>query len=253
MLQNKMRRKLKQNLPTFGVSIMIPSPQLVDIVAKLGFDWVLIDCEHGTMNPETVEVLAIAAQANGITPIARPRTKDPADIQQVMDRGVMGVQVPHVSTAADAQKIVDAVKYHPIGRRGLAAGTRPANYGFGITQREYVEQANRETLICIQFEDKEALENVDEILKVPNIDVYFIGPSDLSQSLGYPGQYDEPSVAHAIESTFEKILASGQVAGMPANADNIVSTLDKGVLYTYTHTTKLLGAGADGFFAAAKQ
>ncbi len=130
MLQNKMRRKLKQNLPTFGVSIMIPSPQLVDIVAKLGFDWVLIDCEHGTMNPETVEVLAIAAQANGITPIARPRTKDPADIQQVMDRGVMGVQVPHVSTAADAQKIVDAVKYHPIGRGGLAAGTRPANYGF---------------------------------------------------------------------------------------------------------------------------
>jgi len=247
-----MKEKLKQNTPTFGVSIMIPSPQLVEMVAKLGFDWVLIDCEHGTINPETVETLAMAAQGNGITPIARPRTKSPADIQQVMDRGVMGVQVPHVNTAADARAVVEAVKYHPIGKRGLAAGTRPANYGYGITQSEYVEEANRETLICVQFEDKEAIDSADEILKVDDIDVFFIGPSDLSQSMGRPGQYDEPSVAHAIDSTFEKILASGQVAGTPANADKIKSVLDRGVRYTYTHVTKLLGTAADEFFKASR-
>lgn len=248
MLSNRLKEKLQKNEPAIGVSIMIPSPQLVEMVAKLGFDWVLIDCEHGTINPETVEVLAMAAQANGITPIARPRTKAPADIQQVMDRGVMGVQVPHVNTAVDAQAVVDAVKYHPIGKRGLAAGTRPANYGYGITQSEYVEAANRESLVCVQFEDREAIENADEILEVPNIDVFFIGPSDLSQSMGHPGQYDEPSVAHAIDSTFEKILATGQVAGTPANEDKIAAVLDRGVRYTYTHVTKLLGSAAAAFF-----
>ena len=252
MYPNKMKQKLKTSKPAFGLSIMIPSPQLVEMAAKLGFDWVLIDCEHGTINPETVETLAMAAQANGITPIARPRTKSPADIQQVMDRGVMGVQVPHVNTADDARAVVDAVKYHPVGKRGLAAGTRPANYGFGISQSEYVVEANRESLICVQFEDKEAIENADEILEVDDIDVFFIGPSDLSQSMGYPGQYDEPSVAHAIDSTFEKIVKAGQVAGTPGNADKIKSVLDKGVLYTYTHATKLLGSGAEAFFEAAR-
>jgi 4-hydroxy-2-oxoheptanedioate aldolase len=252
MLQNAMKAKLQNGQPAFGLSIMIPSPQLVEMAAKLGFDWVLIDCEHGTINPETVETLAMAAQANGITPIARPRTKSPADIQQVMDRGVMGVQVPHVNTVEDAETVVAAVKYHPIGKRGLAAGTRPANYGYGITQSEYVEEANRESLVCVQFEDKEAIENAEEILKVDNIDVFFIGPSDLCQSMGFPGQYDEPSVAHAISSTFEKILKSGQVAGTPGNAVKIKSVLDQGVLYTYTHATKLLGSGADVFFSATK-
>jgi len=251
-LRNKMKERLKCNEPAFGLSITFNSPQLVEIAARMGFDWVLIDCEHGTINLESVESLARAAEASGITPIARPRSKDPADIQQVMDRGVMGVQVPHLKTGHDAQDVVDAVKYHPLGKRGLAAGTRPANYGFGITQSEYVEEANRESLICVQFEDKEAIENADEILKVPNIDVFFIGPSDLSQSMGHPGQYDEPSVAEAINSTFDKILAAGQTAGTPANADKIKSTLDRGVRYTYTHTTKLLGSAADSFFAAAR-
>jgi 4-hydroxy-2-oxoheptanedioate aldolase len=252
MLQNTIKEKLKRKEPAFGLSIMIPSPQLVEMAAKLGFDWVLIDCEHGTINPETVETLTMAAQANGITPIARPRTKNPADIQQVMDRGVMGVQVPHVNTVEDAEAVVAAVKYHPTGKRGLAAGTRPANYGYDITQSEYVEKANRESLVCVQFEDKEAIENADEILKVDNIDVFFIGPSDLSQSMGFPGQYDKPSVANAISSTFEKILDSGQVAGTPGNADKIRAVLDQGVLYTYTHATKLLGAGAGSFFAATR-
>ena len=88
MLENRMKSQLLSNKPAFGVSIMVPSPQLVEMVAKLGFDWVLIDCEHGTINPETVETLAMAAQANGITPIARPRTRNPADIQQVIANGV---------------------------------------------------------------------------------------------------------------------------------------------------------------------
>ncbi len=250
MHRNSMKQKLLSGSPAFGVSIMIPSPQLVEMVGKLRFDWVLIDCEHGTINPETVETLAMAATSVGLTPIARPRTKDPADIQQVMDRGVMGVQVPHVITADDARAVVNAVKYHPIGTRGLAAGTRPAGYGFGITQSEYIEQANRESLVCVQFEDKEALDHVDEVLAVDHINVFFVGPSDLSQSMGHPGQYDEPSVAAAIQSTFEKTLAAGKIAGTTANIDKVKATLTRGVLYMYTHVPKLIGAAVEDYWAA---
>ena len=107
MRTNKMKEKLRAGQPAFGVSMMIPSPQTIEMVGRLGFDWVLIDCEHGTISLETVEILAMAAEASGITAIARPRTKDPDDILKVMDRGVMGVQVPHINTAEDAQQAVE--------------------------------------------------------------------------------------------------------------------------------------------------
>ncbi|MBN1685634.1 MAG: hypothetical protein JW852_03220 [Spirochaetales bacterium] len=251
MKQNKMKAKLLRGEPAFGVSIMIPCPQIVEMVGKLGFDWILIDCEHGTISIESVEILAMAAEACGITPIARPRTKSPEDILNVLDRGVMGVQVPHVNTAEDARKVVEAVKYHPVGKRGLAAGTRPDEYGFGETMDRFVEISNRETLVCVQLEEGLAIENADDILNVDHVDVFFIGPSDLSQSMGYPGNAKAPAVQEAIESTFRKILSARRIAGTPGSSDNIKSVLEKGVLYTYTHLTKLLGHAGKDFFKNA--
>lgn len=251
MKPNKMKAKLIAGEPAFGVSMMIPSPQICEMAGKLGFDWVLIDCEHGTISLETVEILAMAAEASGITPIARPKTKSPDDILGVMDRGVMGVQVPHVNTAEDARQVVEAVKYHPIGKRGLAAGTRPADYGFGKSTGQFVEISNRETLICVQLEEEEAISNAEEILQVDHVDVFFIGPSDLSQSMGYPGNPKAPPVQKAIDSTFEKIVAAGKIPGTPAGAPAIKDILGKGVLYTYTHITKLLQNATAEFFTAA--
>jgi len=248
-----MKAKLLAGEPAFGVSIMIPSPQVVEMAGRLGFDWVLIDCEHGTISLETVEILAMAAESSGITPIARPKTKDADDILKVMDRGVMGVQVPHVNTVEDARQAVAAVKYHPLGQRGLAAGTRPADYGYGQSMQQYVETSNRETLVCVQLEEEEAIRNADDILGVDHVDVFFIGPSDLSQSMGYPGNSKAPSVQEATDSTFEKIIAAGKIPGTPGSIDSIKAVLDKGILYTYTHLTKLLGyAGADFFKAAGR-
>jgi hypothetical protein len=163
-MQNRMKAKLLAGQPAFGVSVMVPSPQVVEMVGKLGFDWVLIDCEHGGISAESVELMAMAAETGGATPIARPWTNSAEAILQVMDRGVLGVQVPHVNTAADARRAVEAVKFHPQGTRGLAAGTRPANYGFGLAMSEYVARANRETLVCVQLEEEEALRNLDQIL-----------------------------------------------------------------------------------------
>jgi 2-keto-3-deoxy-L-rhamnonate aldolase RhmA len=134
----------------------------------------------GRCRSQTLRVMAMAADAVGITPIARPRSNSAADIQSVMDRGVMGVQVPHINSAADAARAVSAVKFGPGAGRGLAAGTRPDAWGLGVPMADFTTAANEQSLVCVQLEHQAAIDNADEILKVEGIDVFFIGPSDLS-------------------------------------------------------------------------
>jgi 4-hydroxy-2-oxoheptanedioate aldolase len=194
----------------------------------------------------------MAAEASGITPVARPTVNSPEAILRVLDRGALGVQVPHVSTADDARRAVEAVKYHPLGGRGLGAGIRSAGYGFGVPMRDYVEQANRESLVCVQLEDVEALRNLDQILLVDGVDVFFLGPSDLAQSMGYPGQVDAPEVQAALKSAFETIAAAGKAPGSAGNADAVSSYMAHGALYLYTHLTTLLAGAANRFLAATR-
>ena len=252
MKPNRMKQKLLAGEPVFGVSVMIPSPQIVEMVAAAGFDWVLLDCEHGTLTLESVELMAMAAEASGVTAIARPVTKSPEHILQVLDRGVMGVQVPHVNTAEEAREVIQAVKYHPAGRRGLAAGTRAAVYDAHGTLADHVKAANDATLIAIQLEDQAAIENIDELLKVDGIDVFFIGPSDLSQSMGHPGNPKAPVVAQAIDTSFRKMVAAGRIPGTPAVAESVRDVLDKGVRYIYTHLPRLLSSSAKVYMKNAR-
>ena len=252
MKSNRMKQKLQAGEPVFGVSVMIPSPQIVEMIAAAGFDWVLLDCEHGTLTLESVELMAMAAEASGISAIARPMTRSAEHILQVLDRGVMGVQVPHVNTATEAREAIAAVKYHPAGRRGLAVGTRAANYDAHGTLADYVKAANEATLIAIQLEDRAAIDNIDELLQVEGIDVFFIGPSDLSQSMGHPGDPKAPAVAQAIESSLRKIVAAGRAPGMPATAENVRDARARGVRYLYTHLPRLLAGSAKTYFANAK-
>jgi 4-hydroxy-2-oxoheptanedioate aldolase len=247
-----MKTKLAAGEPAFGLSVMIPSPQMVEMAAGLGFDWVLIDCEHGTLTLETVELMIMAAEASGVTPIVRPRSRDAQDILQVMDRGAAGVQVPHINSAADARAAVAAVKFHPEGARSLAVGTRASGYGFRGSAGAFVAQANRETLVCVQIEDEAALPSLDEILQVEGIDVFFIGPSDLSQSMGHPGNPKAKPVAEAIDAALTKIVAAGKTPGMPASTDAVADTVARGVRYIYTHVPNLLASAAGSYLKAAK-
>jgi 4-hydroxy-2-oxoheptanedioate aldolase len=252
MKPNRMKEKLRAGAPAFGVSVMIPSPQLVEMLGAFGFDWVLLDCEHGTLTLESVELMAMAAEAAGMTAIARPVSNSPVHILQVLDRGVAGVQVPHVRNAVEARAAVTAVKYHPLGSRSLAAGTRAAQYDAHGSMAEHVRSANAETLIAAQIEDHEALAHLDEILQVDAIDVFFVGPSDLSQSMGHPGNPKAPEVAAAIDACLARIRAAGRIAGMPATAEQLSDALDKGVRYIYTHVPRLLAASARGYFEIAR-
>jgi 4-hydroxy-2-oxoheptanedioate aldolase len=252
MKRNAMKGRLLAGEPAFGVSVMIPSPQLVEMLGALGFDWVLLDCEHGALTPESVELMAIAAEASGMTAIARPATRGADHILQLLDRGVAGVQVPHVNTAEQARAVVQAAKYHPLGRRGLAAGTRAARYDAPGAMADYVRAANEETLIAIQIEEREALDNLHALLEVEGVDVFFIGPSDLSQALGHPGDPKAAPVAQAIERALARIRAAGKIAGMPAGAEQVAQVLAGGVRYVYTHLPKLLAASARGYLRTAR-
>ena len=251
-MRNRMKEKLASGEPAFGVSVMIPSPQIVEIIGAAGFDWVLLDCEHGTLTLERVELMAMAAEACGITPLARPATRSAEHILQVLDRGVMGVQVPHVNTAAEAQEVIEAVKFHPVGRRGLAAGTRAARYDAHGTLADYVKAANEATLIAIQLEEQAAIDNLDALLQVEGIDVFFIGPSDLSQSMGHPRNPEAPAAAQAIEQSLRKIRAAGRTPGMPATAEAVRDALGKGVRYIYTHLPRLMASSAKAYLLNAR-
>jgi 4-hydroxy-2-oxoheptanedioate aldolase len=245
-----MKELIRGRRPALGCSLMFPSPQLVEMIGHAGFDWVLLDCEHGSLSGADVEVMAMAADAVGITAIARPRSNSAADIQSVLDRGVAGVQIPHIDTAEDAIRAVAAVKFGPGAGRGLAAGTRPDRWGLGAKMPDFVEQANDHSLVCVQLESGTAIDNAREILAVPGIDVFFIGPSDLSQSMGYPGNPKAPQVARAITDTLAMIREAGQAPGMPATAETLGEVLDSGCLYIYTHLPRLLGTGASAFLKA---
>ncbi|MGE3916168.1 MAG: HpcH/HpaI aldolase/citrate lyase family protein [Hyphomicrobiaceae bacterium] len=246
-----MKERIAGGGVALGVSLMFPSPQLVEMLAYAGFDWVLLDCEHGSLSLADVEVMAMAADAAGIVAIARPRSNDAADIQSVMDRGVKGVQVPHINSRAAAERAVAAVKFGPGAGRGLAAGTRPDRWGLGARMPDFVAAQNAGSLVAVQIEHEEAVRNIDEILQVEGIDVFFIGPSDLSQSMGHPGNPKAPPVAKAIDATLAKIVAAGKAPGMPATAEALVDVTARGCRYVYNHLPRILGAGATQFLKAA--
>lgn len=251
MHPNAIKTKFAAGQPAFGCSIMIPSPQMVEMVGHAGFDWVLIDMEHGTITLETAELMIMAAESIGVTPIVRPASNASVDITAAMDRGAAGVQVPHVNSVEDARRAVAAVKFGPGDFRGLAAGTRPDRYGLAEPMGDFVERSNAESLVCIQLEHRSAVDNVDALLGVEGVDVFFIGPSDLSQSMGFPGNPKAEPVKNAIEQTLAKIVAAGRIPGMPAATNNITEVANNGVRYIYTHLPKLLKSGSTEFLRAA--
>ena len=252
MRENQMKARLQRGEPVLGCSLMFPSPQIVEMLGYAGFHWVLLDCEHGSLSLADVEIMCMAADAVGITPIARPKSNSAAELQSVLDRGAQGVQVPHVNTADDARRAVSAVKFGPGAGRGLAAGTRPDRWGLGAKMTDFAAAANAQSLVCVQLEHQEAIKNAKDILAVEGIDVFFIGPSDLSQSMGHPGNPKAPPVSAAIDQTLKAIVAAGKTPGMPATAENLQDVIASGCRYIYTHLPKVLGAGASQFLAKAK-
>jgi len=247
MKQNKLKQMLREGKRAVGCSVMFPSPEIVEMLAAIGFDWVLIDCEHGAISMAAVEDMARAAEAFDITAIARPRRNNAEEIMLLMDRGVMGVQVPYVDTRAHAEAAVSAVKFGSTTARGLAVGTRTHRYGFSGSQSEFTKKSNEETMVVVQIETIDAINNLEEILQVDDVDAYFIGPSDLSQSMGFPGNSAAPAVAKAIATGVSTILKAGKITGMPASIENASTISRNGIRLIHAHLPQILGNGGKEF------
>jgi 4-hydroxy-2-oxoheptanedioate aldolase len=212
-MKNVMKAKLKTGAPVIGFQIMGNWAEIVEIVGLLGSDFVFLDGEHGALGLPEIASLVRAAECVGITPIARVPRNAPDVILRYLDIGVQGIIVPNVNSREEAERAVKAVKYYPLGERGCGYG-HSMDYSLKQPFAEHVKEANRETMVITQCEAKEGLDNLEEIVKVPGIDIIFIGPGDLSQSLGVPGQLDHPSVQEAIARAKKIVLASDKYLGM---------------------------------------
>jgi len=238
--------EMKKNNPMLGMFISWPSPQLVEIAAASGFDFVIIDGEHGTAGSNgAIENMIIAAYASVIYPIVRVPNLIRSSILQPLDMGAKGVHIPLVNTKEDAIQIVNSSKYPPLGKRGYAGVTRAGRYGFNTENRRiFLDKKNKETLIIISIETKESVSNLDEILSVPGIDAVFVGPNDLSMTLGYPGEMDNPVVVSTIKQIFEKTLKAGlQIGTLAVNPQQAKKYISWGATYLTVGGIPQISAG----------
>jgi 4-hydroxy-2-oxoheptanedioate aldolase len=254
MRTNTLKQKLRDGKPVFGVMITFPAPPVVEMLGYMGFDWVLIDNEHGSITVDTSEDMIRAAELTGIAPIVRPVANRPEVIAPFLDRGAWGVQVPHVNTREEAEAAVAACKYFPEGQRGSFSGGRPAEYGMaGTTTQEYFAKANANTLVCLMLEEVEAIDNIAEIVTVKGVDVLFIGSGDLSQSMGYPGQQAHPEVLAVMEKGVKRIRDAGIVAGVSCPDSLVPKFLGLGVQYFHGSVGRMLQSGGEAYLKAVRK
>lgn len=213
MQKNEMKAMLKKGEPVLGCMVHGALPALVEILGLAGFHFVMIDAEHNPLTVSECERLVVAAEARRITPIIRPPQNNPKVILRYLDIGAMGIVIPDVGNKQEAEAAVQAVKYAPLGIRGVAS-TRSVDYGMTISKPEYISHANRETMVIAIIESEEGVDNTREILTTQGVDAAFIGTSDLSMSLGVPGQTNHPKVQEA----FNKVLQIGLEVGTPIGA-----------------------------------
>jgi 2-keto-3-deoxy-L-rhamnonate aldolase RhmA len=208
---NHVKRALREGRPTAGGWLHLCSAISAEIMSRAGFDWLLVDMEHGHGDYQTLLAQLQAIEGSPVIPIVRVEWNDPAVIKRVLDIGAYGVMIPWIAGRQDAEAAVRASKYPPAGIRGIAGSHRAG--GYGRHAAEYWKRANDEVLVVIQVETTTAVAAIDEIVKVPGIDVLFIGPGDLSTALGHMGDMGHPDVRTAMEKVETAAKAHGIALG----------------------------------------
>jgi 2-keto-3-deoxy-L-rhamnonate aldolase RhmA len=195
-----------------GTFLNLGSTAAVEIAAQTGFDWLLVDLEHGSGSIADLRNLLSAASGSTASPVVRIPSVDADMVKWVLDGGAAGIMFPFVSSAADARRAVEFSKYPPLGRRGVAGIIRATD--FGRNWKQYFETANDRSLVVVQIETAEAVEAAPEIAEVPGVDVLFVGPLDLSVALGTPGDFTSDVMISALERVLKTCEASGRTAGI---------------------------------------
>lgn len=206
---NAFKAALASGTPQYGLWMASASPTITEIAADSGYDWLLLDGEHGPYDLNTTLDCLRATHGYPTTPIVRPHSADPVAIKQVLDLGAQTLLIPMVNTAEEARLMVKAVEYAPQGIRGV--GSPIARSGRWGRIPNYMRDARGEICLLVQVESQEALDNIEDIAAVEGIDGIFIGPADLSASLGHPD--DAAAIMDEIHHAFDVIKAHGKAIG----------------------------------------
>ncbi|MDG1731260.1 MAG: aldolase/citrate lyase family protein [Algibacter sp.] len=212
MKRNAIKDTLLKGKTVFGPFCKIQDPTMIEIAALAGFDFVILDMEHGPFSIESVQNLIRAAEAKGITPIVRVTENSDSLILRTLDVGAKCIQVPQISSKKDAEYVVKASKFYPNGERGMCRYVRAAEYT-NIDANTHFSSANNQVITIIHIEGLEGIENLSEILSVEGIDVIFLGPYDLSQSCGVPGQVHHEKVITKMKDAVALAKAHGKFVG----------------------------------------
>jgi 2-keto-3-deoxy-L-rhamnonate aldolase RhmA len=239
-VKNLLKEKLKQNQTVIGTFVSLGHPDVTEMLAGLGFDWLLLDAEHGPLGYETMQCMMQAMNGSGCTPIVRPQWNDFVAIKRALDIGAHGILVPMINTREEAERAVSACKYPPLGIRG--AGPRRA----ALFDQDYMTTADEEIMVIAQIETPEAIENQEEILRVDGIDACYVGPFDLARNMGlaFPDFKNSDFLA-AFDRIIDSARNAGKPAGLYAGQHNIEWAVQKGfVLNTVDNADTFLMRGA---------
>ncbi|MFN8349647.1 MAG: aldolase/citrate lyase family protein [Spirosomataceae bacterium] len=236
-----LKKRLKEGETLHGCWLNLGSSLTAEIVGLSGFDWVLIDLEHGAGSEKEVLSQLQALESTPVAAFVRVESADSPRISRVLDMGAQGIMCPKVNNVAEAQKVISGLHYPPFGNRGVAKMVRAT--AFGVNFQNYYD-ASRETLLgIVQIETAEALHHLDEIAALEGVDVLFIGPADLSMELGIFGQFDHPVFLDALKRINEAAQKAGKSTGILFfNADDYQKYHDMGI--------RFIACGADATFVA---
>ena len=224
MRENRAKQKLLDG-QIVTVTSGHQTSDMIDFLGQFGFDAMWIETEHGPVSWEQIGDMSRACDLWGMSSIVRVNANEPWLITRTLDRGASGIVVPHVSSKAAAEQAMQSAKFAPLGYRGMFGGRR----SYGVP--DYFKRANEETIIVVLIEELDAVKNLAEILTVDHLDVFFVAPSDLAQTMGYIGNHTHPAVQTVIDQALTQIVKAGRVAGTLVNDESVERYMDLGVRF----------------------
>lgn len=247
-LTNKTKQKLKSGQPVYGMISGVSDPKVAELAGLRGLDYYMIDTEHSPMTQAQAVHVVRGCERVGITPLVRVSQKDPKAILPFIDGGALGVMMPGLETVAEVEMLVNAVKYPPLGKRGLGVA-RAAEYMVGTrSQADYVAWANQNTLVLPQFEDVEMLNILADMAAVPEVDGFVIGPRDLALSMGYADGSNHPEVQRVIDEAIKIMHNAGVAAGITAGTHAVAQAqIKRGASFILTSLPGLMKLAVDSF------
>ncbi|MBV0926110.1 aldolase [Halomicroarcula limicola] len=229
MVSPSLRRRLLDGETVVGTFQLLDSPMAAEMAGVAGLDFTILDQEHGPLTAETCVAMCAAAQGGGAEPVVRVRNNSESEVQRALDIGAAGVEIPQIETVEHARAAVEHARFDPLGSRGLSPKVRAGGY---TGSDDFTERQNEETAVIVHIEGERGVENIGDIVGVEGIDVLFLGPYDISQSIGIPGQVRDERVESLMVEVCDRAADAGKVVGTYADdAEMARQWMDAGAQY----------------------